>query len=242
MTEVDDVHATAESTGTGGVPASLPAATTALSRVDAVVRQACTPDGTELAGAVPELGEALDALLLLRDVRRRLAAWEPSLIELAREAGASWAEIAHPLGVTSRQAAERRYLRLRTGPLGTTGEQRVQAIRDHRAANRTIDVWARDNAADLRRLAGRITSLTGLPARSRAAVDELNEALGADDPARLIGPLSEARPHLENRRDLADRVDRVVQQVEDLRRHSARQRRGGSTPEERPGPGTTRRP
>ncbi|MFF8917585.1 type III effector protein [Streptomyces sp. NPDC015032] len=239
--EVDDVHAAADIPGSAGVPVSLPAATTALSTVVAAVRQACTPAGTEPAGSAPEPGEALDALLLLRDIRRRLAAWEPSLIELAREAGASWAEIAHPLGVTSRQAAERRYLRLRTGPLGTTGEQRVQATRDHRAANRTVAAWARDNAADLRRLAGRVTSLTDLPERARAAVDELDEALGADDPARLIGPLSDARPHLEDRSDLADRVDRLVQQIENLRRHSARQRRGASVPAERPGPGAIRR-
>lgn len=162
MTEVD-AHASAEIPGTAGVPASLLAAVTALGTIDAVLRQACTPDGPEPAAVAPERADALDALLLLRDVRRRLAVWEPSLIEVARDAGASWAEIAQPLGVTSRQAAERRYLRLRTGPLGTTGEQRVQATRDRRAANRTVAAWARDNAADLRRLAGRITSSPAFP-------------------------------------------------------------------------------
>ncbi|MFE4825176.1 type III effector protein, partial [Streptomyces sp. NPDC056704] len=44
----------------------------------------------------------------------------------------------HPLGVASRQAAERRYLRVRPGTPGTTGEQRVQATRNRRAADRTI--------------------------------------------------------------------------------------------------------
>ncbi|MFI6729581.1 type III effector protein [Streptomyces atratus] len=192
------------------------------------MRHACTPRDEEYAGAGAGREEALVALCLLRDVRRRLAAWEPELIEAAREAGASWADIAHPLGVTSRQAAERRYLRLRTGPLGTTGEQRVQATRDRRAANRAVAAWARDNAADLRRLAGRITSLTGLPERARPALGALGDALGDNDPARLVGPLAGVRPHLKDRSDLADladRVDRLVRQVEDLRRDSDSRRR-----------------
>lgn len=68
MTEVDE-HASAEIPGTTGVPASLLAAVTALGTIDAVLRQACTPDGPEPADAVPERADALDALLLLRDVK-----------------------------------------------------------------------------------------------------------------------------------------------------------------------------
>jgi len=37
------------------------------------------------------------------------------LIGAARAAGISWAELAPAMGVTSRQAAERRYLRVRRG-------------------------------------------------------------------------------------------------------------------------------
>ncbi|MGW1659025.1 type III effector protein [Streptomyces atratus] len=207
------------------VPTSFADATRALGTVEAAMRHACTPRDEEHAGAGAGREEALVVLCLLRDVRRRLAAWEPGLIEAAREAGASWADIAQPLGVTSRQAAERRYLRLRTGPLGTTGEQRVQATRDHRAANRAVAAWARDNAADLRRLAARITSLTGLPDRARPTIGALGDALGDKDPARLIGPLAGLRPHLEDRSDFADRVDRLVRQIEDLRRDSDSRRR-----------------
>ncbi|MEV7519323.1 hypothetical protein [Streptomyces sp. NPDC091371] len=47
---------------------------------------------------------------------------------------------------------------------GAVLPERVQATRDARAADRTVTAWARDNAADLRRLAGRITAPTGLPA------------------------------------------------------------------------------
>ena len=56
--------------------------------------------------------DVLAALAELRGVQEQLAAWEPTLIGAARDAGASWAAIAPALGVASRQAAERRYLRL----------------------------------------------------------------------------------------------------------------------------------
>ncbi|MEU6019668.1 hypothetical protein ABZ826_38700 [Streptomyces sp. NPDC047515] len=202
-----------------GPPVSFAAATQALAAVDAAVRRAGAPGGAEIAGAAAGPGEALDALRRLRDICRRLAVWEPGLIEAARGAGASWADIAHPLGVSSRQAAERRYLRLCTGHLGTTGEQRIQAVRDRRAADRAVSAWARGKAADLRSLTGEITSLDGLPEPARATIAELDIVLGEEDPARLIGPLAEVRPYLEGRRGLAERVDRVVRQAESLRSH-----------------------
>src|SRR5579859_5313903 len=68
----------------------------------------------------------LVALALLRELRAQIAAWEPDLIDAARNRGASWAELAPALGVASRQAAERRYLRLRPSPDDqvSTGDQR----------------------------------------------------------------------------------------------------------------------
>ncbi|MFE7113370.1 hypothetical protein ACFU98_45010 [Streptomyces sp. NPDC057575] len=65
------------------------------------------------------------------------------------------------------QDVRRRYLRGRPGPAGTTGEQRVTATRQARAAERTTAAWARANAAGLRRLAGQITALSDLPAAAR---------------------------------------------------------------------------
>ncbi|WP_405682749.1 type III effector protein [Streptomyces sp. NBC_00057] len=218
----------------------MAAATQALGMVEVAVRRACTPGGAEIAGAAAGPGEALDALRLMRDMCRRLALWEPGLIEAARGAGASRADIAHPLSVSSRQAAERRYLRLCTGHVGITGEQRIQAIRDRRAADRAVSAWARGNAADLRRPTGEITSLTGLCEQARAAMAELGVALGEDDPVRLIGPLAKVCPYPEGRRDLAGRVDRVMRQVENLRSRrkprtvSGRPRTAGP---ERPQPG-----
>ncbi|PJT47963.1 type III effector protein, partial [Streptomyces albidoflavus] len=91
-------------------PASFLAVAGALEAIrDAVDAAESGTAGTGGGGAGAE--DVLASLLLLRQLREQLAVWEPGLVETAREAGASWAELAHPLGVASRQAAERRYLR-----------------------------------------------------------------------------------------------------------------------------------
>ncbi|RLU81375.1 type III effector protein [Streptomyces griseocarneus] len=191
-------------------PASFLAAAAALKAIDDALRDAQheTPD-TLGVGPAPE--QALASLMLLRQVRERLAGWETGLIETARDAGASWADLASPLGVASRQAAERRYLRGRPGPAGTTGEQRVTATRQARAADRNTATWARRNAADLRRLAGQITALTDLPPAARRPLNELHAALAHNDPADLIVPLAATRPHLTAAHpDLAARLDTLT--------------------------------
>ncbi|MFJ4518898.1 type III effector protein [Streptomyces sp. NPDC088817] len=177
-------------------PASFLAAAAALAAIDDALREAQheTPDA---AGPGPE--QALASLMLLRQVREQLAGWETGLIEIARDAGASWADLAGPLGVASRQAAERRYLRGRPGAAGTTGEQRVTATRQARAAERATTTWARANAADLRRLAGQITALAHLGPEARSAQAALHAALGAADAAELIAPLAGMRPYLDAR-------------------------------------------
>ncbi|MFC9586642.1 HSP18 transcriptional regulator [Streptomyces yangpuensis] len=206
-------------------PVRAAEAVAALETIRRAVRDAHQPtvDAPPTGPAGPQ--QALAALLMLREVREQLTGWESVLIETARSRGASWAELAGPLGVASRQAAERRYLRLRPGAAGSTGEQRVQATRDSRAADRTVTAWARDNAADLRRLAGQVTSLTGLPADAEGAVGELNLALAADDAARLVGPLAGTRPHLgPDDADLADRIDAMTRHTDQLRQDSNDQR------------------
>ncbi|MFG2287096.1 type III effector protein [Streptomyces sp. NPDC048595] len=176
-------------------PASFLAAAAALAAIDDALREAQheTPDA-----AGPGSEQALASLMLLRQVREQLAGWETGLIETARDAGASWADLAGPLGVASRQAAERRYLRGRPGAVGTTGEQRVTATRQARAAERATATWARANAADLRRLAGQIT-LAHLGPEARSAQATLHAALGAADAAELIAPLAGMRPYLDAR-------------------------------------------
>lgn len=201
-------------------PPSLLAAATALVAISAAVHTArsSAPDSRPRPEGVDDAGQALAALVLLRELREELAGWEPALIEAAREAGVGWAELAGPLGVASRQAAERRYLRVRPGLPGTTGEQRVQATRNRRAADRTVTTWARGNAADLRQLAGQITALTDLPTRAGAPLAALAEALAHNDATDLIDPLAATRAHLRTgHADLADRIDTITRHTDGLR-------------------------
>ncbi|MEU3461237.1 type III effector protein [Streptomyces sp. NPDC006733] len=188
-------------------PASFLAAAAALAAIDAALRDAQheTPDAS---GPGPE--QALASLMLLRQVREQLAGWETGLIETARDEGASWADLAGPLGVASRQAAERRYLRGRPGAAGTTGEQRVTATRQARAADRATATWARDHAADLRSIAGQITALRHVAPEARPAQAALRAALGAADAAELLIPLADMRPYLDARHaDLIASLDTV---------------------------------
>ncbi|MGW2563030.1 type III effector protein [Streptomyces sp. NPDC001514] len=210
----------------GLAPTSFLAAAAALSTIHEALRTA----QISREGERPEPGQAsseqvLATLLLLREARDQLAEWEAGLIEAAREAGASWADLARPLGVSSRQAAERRYLRVRPGNPGTTGEQRVRATRDRRAADRTVTAWARANAGDLRQLAGQITALTDLPAAARTPLVELTAALADNDAAALIAPLTVTHAYLApDHPDLAARVDDVARHTDRLRLHSGDQR------------------
>ncbi|PWI20434.1 type III effector protein [Streptomyces sp. Act143] len=202
-------------------PASFLAAAAALRAIDDALQTA--REDTPGAAAAPHVGpeQALASLLLLRQVREELAGWETGLIETAREAGASWADLAQPLGVASRQAAERRYLRGRPGPAGTTGEQRVQATRERRATERTTATWARRNAADLRRIAGRITALTDLPADAGDLLGRLHTALAHDDSAVLVAPLNATRPHLTPAHpDLAAELDTLMSRAPTAERGS----------------------
>jgi hypothetical protein len=209
-------------TPSGGEPASFAAAAAALNTIAEAVTAARRPGPHPAEGGQPSSGQAVATLLLLRELRDQLAEWEPGLIEAARAAGASWADLAHPLGVASRQAAERRYLRVRPGAPGTTGEQRVQATRNHRAADRTVTTWARENAADLRQLAGQITALADLPGASTA---RLSAALADNEAASLIAPLTDTRRHLTaGHPDLAARVDTVARHTDRLRQDSDDQR------------------
>src|SRR5215216_4226760 len=99
----------------------MAAAVQALRLIHAVASRAGPPGDDVTANHV------LAALVLLRHLREELTEWEPQLIAAAREQGVSWAQLAPALGVGSRQAAERRYLRLRPaggGDAGSTSDQR----------------------------------------------------------------------------------------------------------------------
>jgi hypothetical protein len=185
-----------------------------------------TTSWDRLAATVERLDGAsgpalLSALVQLRDLRDTLTEWEPALIGAARSRGVTWAEIAPALGLSSRQAAERRYLRLNPRPQdapSTTREERVDAARDQRSADRAVAGWARDNAATLRQLAGQITALEGLHPSAGGSLDRIQAALGGDDAAELVGALSDIGPPLSSSHPaLADRVSAINQTTDRIR-------------------------
>ncbi|WP_432168181.1 type III effector protein [Streptomyces sp. bgisy031] len=198
-----------------GQPVAFLAAAAALKTINEAVHGAQDAQSPQAEGEQVSSDEALAALLMLRELREQLAGWEPGLIEAARAAGSSWADLAHPLGVASRQAAERRYLRVRPGAPGTTGEQRVQATRSRRAADRTLSAWARTNAADLRQLAGQITALTDLPTQAHPPLARLTQALADNDAAQLITPLTDTHIHLKaGHPELAARIESLTRRAD----------------------------
>jgi hypothetical protein len=219
----------------GRVPAE------ALARVSAVVAAAVSaPDGPAWYGPEreasaagrrladrPKRDELLEALTALRELRDELAGWEPALIAAARLAGATWADLAPALGVSSRQAAERRFLRLH--PSGDqdlrTGEERVRDERDRRAGDRAVTAWAKRNSGPLRQLAGRIGALEGLPAAAQRQVDVVQVALGDDDASALLHPLAAAGSHLTGTHaELAEQVRSVTDQLDEVRQNSQTRR------------------
>lgn len=169
-----------------------------------------------LADSAAPADKVLAALEVLRNLREQLASWEPELITAARAAGASWVELAPALGVSSRQAAERRYLRLRPSSTGeATGEGRVRAERDRRAGDRAVANWARENSASLRELAGQVSAATG--------AHPVRDALAHDDPAALLTPLADAQSTLtEDHAPLAARIESITEHTERLRRDARR--------------------
>ncbi len=213
-------------------PVSFMAAAAALSAIDDAVRAAQDPGDHPTTEPRPDPQQAMAALLLLRELRTQLAGWEAGIVETARAAGATWADLAPPMGVASRQAAENRYLRLRPSPPATEGAgaeetlaERVKAVRDRRAADRTVTAWARTNAAELRVLAARLTALTDLPPEAGPDLAALHSALGGADAAGLVTPLARLRPHLgTGHTDLAARLDALTHRADELRQDSNRRR------------------
>lgn len=186
-----------------------------LQQVVAAIRQ---PPAEALSAA-----DLLEALTRLRAVREQLAGWEPELAAAARERGASWAALAPALGVGSRQAAERRFLRLRPSATGeATGEARVRAERDRRAGERAVASWARRNAGPLRRLAAQVGAVDALPPSGRRRVDRVQEALGDDDPVSLLGPLAAAEQQLgAEHGGLVEQIRSVTAETSQLRRDAS---------------------
>ncbi|HEY4020186.1 MAG TPA: HSP18 transcriptional regulator [Pseudonocardiaceae bacterium] len=203
-------------------------ALTDLGLVNPIVHRAHTGGDNAEEGADTDadtgVADMVAALTLLRHLRDELTRWEPQLIAAARAAGASWVQLAPALGVASRQAAERRYLRLRPDDTGLThtGEQRVQAERDRRAGDRAVSGWARQNAATLRTLAAQVSALAtdpDLTADGHHHLDDVTAALGENDTTALLRPLGDIAAHLQTSHPaLADKITAVTDQSDRARR------------------------
>jgi hypothetical protein len=207
----------------GMSPLDLGAAAAVLAATADKVRQG--------APAAVSATELLDALVLLRRAQRELADMEPALIAAARAAGVSWQTLAPALGVASRQAAERRYLRSSADPTdepGATRDARVQAERDRRAGDRAVTRWANDNTADLRRLAGQVTALTDLGDAAAGPLARLHAALGEKDASALPALLAATQAHLHQHQGLTDQIDTVTAHTDQIREHPARRGRGAA--------------
>jgi hypothetical protein len=206
----------------------LDTTTTPAHEALALVQAVVTASGDTTTEASPAAGPAdlLAALAVLRHLRDELTAWEPQLITAARDQGVSWAELAPALGVASRQAAERRYLRLQPSGTGEqTGEERVQAERTKRAGNRAVVAWARQNSSALRQLAGQISALEGLSGPAQQRVDLVHQALADNDAATLLSPLADTHAHLQaTHAGLAEQIKSVTEHTDQLRRHTHEQR------------------
>ena len=108
---------------------------------------------------------------------------------------------------------------------GLTREQRIQATRDERAGDRAVAAWARENAAELRQIAGQVSAVAGLTSAGRRDAKTLESSLTEDDPTSLIVPLADMREHLvDEHARLAAQVDAVGQKVRRVRRETQRRR------------------
>jgi hypothetical protein len=212
-----DEYDTAQQQLSGHPAAPTGTAVEALALVHTVLAASTAPTGP---AAPLEPTHLLAALTVLRHLREELASWEPQLITAARQQGVSWVTLAPALGVTSRQAAERRYLRLRPAVTGEhTGEARVRAERDKRASDRAVAAWARQNSGSLRQLAGQISALEGLTAPAQRRVDIVQQALAGNDAATLLSPLADTQTHLEaSHAGLAEQIKAVTEHTDQLRR------------------------
>jgi len=173
-------------------------------------------------GPDPPIEVVLSGLEAMRALRDEVAGWEPDLVAAARRQGVTWEMLAPLLGVASRQAAERRFLRLQpSAATDQTAEGRVRATRARRAGDRAVVGWARDNAAALRELAAQVSAVRDLPAAGRRQAARVRSALGSDDASALLDPLAKARTHLEvGHADLAERIRLVTERTGSVRRRA----------------------
>ncbi|MFJ4858602.1 hypothetical protein [Streptomyces sp. NPDC088730] len=122
--------------------------------------------------ATEELSETdlLAGVLVLRCLRDKLQEDERRVISAARRRKITWSRLAVAMELGSRQAAERRYLQLRTdldelAGRRLTQQNRIEFARDQRG-RRAERAWATNHATEIRALALRLLQLPDLQGRA----------------------------------------------------------------------------
>jgi hypothetical protein len=115
----------------------------------------------------------------------------------------------------------------------------MQATRDRRSGDRAVAVWARNNAAALRTLAGQISALPESSEQAAGALDhdgvqlisQVSNALGSEDAADLVGPLLEAHSTLSTTHpQLAERVANLALSAQQVRTADLNRRKSPEPP------------
>ncbi|NYS17289.1 hypothetical protein HFP43_00390 [Streptomyces sp. SJ1-7] len=115
----------------------------------------------------------LASLLVIRSLREKLQEDERRLIAAARRKKVTWTRLADALELRSRQAAERRYLQLRSdfdesAGMQLTQQNRIDFARDQRS-RRTERDWAVQHADEIRNLAHRLLHVPDLQERANCS-------------------------------------------------------------------------
>ncbi|MFE9298380.1 hypothetical protein [Streptomyces niveus] len=141
--------------------------------------------------------DVLAALTMMDDDRARLDALEHDLLRAARSRDASWATVADALGLSTRQSAESRALRLERSQKGSDSRD-VAAQRADRASQRNTDAWLVAHEERIRIICEQIIDATPawphLTANPLARVHRLAAILASGaGPAHLADRLAELR-------------------------------------------------
>ncbi|MEU1824169.1 hypothetical protein ABZ502_17300 [Streptomyces abikoensis] len=149
-------------------------------------------------GAPPEVPaqDVLAALTQLAEARAALDTLELDLLQGAKQRGASLLEMAHHLGLRTRQSAETRFLRLQAASATNRARRAIPEQRRARARQRNADAWCRQNEERMRKVAARLLDVAGAwphLARDPLASSCLEELTTVQDAPALAEPLNVLR-------------------------------------------------
>ncbi|WP_319705375.1 hypothetical protein [Streptomyces sp. ME02-6979.5a] len=141
----------------------------------------------------------LASLLVIRSLREKLQEDERRLIAAARRKKVTWTRLADALELRSRQAAERRFLQLRSDFDESAGAQltqqsRIDFARDQRSRRAERD-WAIQHADEIRHLAHRLLHVPDVQQRAdRSASARRAHATAVRSAEQAGAPMPQALP------------------------------------------------